>query len=56
MLTRSTFLAYFSCTVTLLGLSLQAYGAEELPVLTVMGQETANQRPATTYESHRSTR
>jgi vitamin B12 transporter len=51
MLTRSTFLAYFSCTVTLLGLSLQAYGAEELPVLTVMGQETANQRPVTTYET-----
>jgi len=51
MLTRSTFLAYFSCTVALLGLSLQAYGAEELPALTVMGQETANQRPVTTYET-----
>jgi vitamin B12 transporter len=51
MLTRSTFLAYFSCTVALLGLSLQTEGAEELPALTVMGQETANQRPASTYES-----
>ena len=51
MLTRSTFLAYFSCTVVLLGLSFQAYGAEELPALTVMGQETANQRPVTTFET-----
>ena len=51
MLTRSLFSAYFSCTVALLGLSVLAYGAEELPALTVMGQETANQRPATTYES-----
>ena len=51
MLTRSTYLAYFSCMVALLGLSFQAFGAEELPALTVMGQETANQRPATTYES-----
>jgi len=51
MLTRSTYLAYFSCTVVFLGLSFQVFGAEELPVLTVMGQETANQRPATTYES-----
>ena len=51
MLTRSTYLAYFSCTVALLGLSLQTEGAEELPALTVMGQETANQRPASTYES-----
>jgi vitamin B12 transporter len=51
MLTRSTYLAYFSCTVALLGLSLQSFGAEELPALTVMGQETANQRPASTYES-----
>jgi vitamin B12 transporter len=51
MLTRSTNLAYFSCTVALLGLSLQTEGAEELPALTVMGQETANQRPVTTYET-----
>ena len=37
--------------VALLGLSLQAFGAEELPSLTIMGQETANQRPVTTYET-----
>ena len=51
MLTRSTLSAYFSYTVALLGLSLQAYGAEELPALTIMGQETANQRPVSTYET-----
>jgi len=51
MLTRSTYLAYFSCTVALLGLSLQAKGAEELPALTVLGQETANQRPVSTFET-----
>jgi vitamin B12 transporter len=51
MLTRSTFLAYFSCLTTLLGLLPQAYAAEELPALTVMGQETANQRPVSTYET-----
>ena len=51
MLTRSTFLAYFSCTASLVGLSFQSFGAEELPALTVMGQETANQRPVTTYET-----
>ena len=28
-----------------------AYAAEELPALTVMGQETANQRPVTTFET-----
>ena len=51
MLTRSTYLAYFSCMVALLGISFQAFGAEELPALTVMGQGTANQRPVTTYET-----
>jgi vitamin B12 transporter len=51
MLTRFTFLAYFSCKVTLLGLLSQVHAAEELPALTVMGQETANQRPVSTYES-----
>ena len=51
MLTRSTYLAYFSCTVPLLGYLSQVHAAEELPALTVMGQETANQRPVTTFET-----
>ena len=51
MLTRFTFIAYFSCKVTLLGLLSQVHAAEELPTLTVMGQETANQRPVSTYET-----
>ena len=51
MLTRFTFIAYFSCKVTLLGLLSQVHAAEELPALTIMGQETANQRPVTTYET-----
>jgi len=51
MLTRSTLLAYFSCLATSFGLFTNAYAAEELPALSVMAQETANQRPATTYET-----
>ncbi len=51
MLTRFTFLAYFSCKATLLGFLSQVHASEELPALTVMGQETANQRPVSTYES-----
>ena len=51
MLTHFRNLAYFSCLATSLGFFTQAYAAEELPALTVMGQETANQRPATTYET-----
>ena len=51
MLTSSKFLAYFSCKVTLLGFLSQVHAAEELPALTVMGQETANQRPVSTYET-----
>ena len=51
MLTRFRNLAYFSCLTTSLGLLTQAYAAEELPALTVMGQETANQRPVSTFET-----
>ena len=51
MLTRSTFLAYLSCLATSLGSFTNAYAEEELPALSVMAQETANQRPATTYET-----
>ena len=51
MLTRSTFLAYFSCTVMLLGFFIKVQGTEQLPVLTVIGKETANQRPVSTYET-----
>ena len=51
MLTRSTILAYFSYAIAHLGFFFHANGAEELPALTVMGQETANQRPVTTYET-----
>ena len=51
MLTHFRNLAYFSCLATSLGLLPQAYAAEELPALTVMGQETANQRPVTTFET-----
>jgi hypothetical protein len=51
MLTRFKNLAYFSYLATLLGSLPPAYAAEELPALTVMGQETANQRPVTTFET-----
>ena len=51
MLTRSTLLAYFSCLATSFGLFTNAYAAEELPALSVMAQETANQRPVNTYET-----
>jgi vitamin B12 transporter len=51
MLTRFKNLAYFSCLATSLGLLTPTYAAEELPALTVMGQETANQRPVTTFET-----
>jgi vitamin B12 transporter len=51
MLTRPSFLAYFSCAVTSLGFLFQAHGAEELQTLSVMGQETANKRPVSTFET-----
>src|SRR6056300_1142670 len=51
MLTHFRNLAYFSCLATSLGFFTQAYAAEELPALMVMGQETANQRPVSTYET-----
>ena len=51
MLTRFRNLAYLSCLATSFGLFTNAYAAEELPALSVMAQETANQRPATTYET-----
>ena len=51
MLTHFRNLAYFSYLATSLGFFTQAYAAEELPTLTVMGQETANQRPVTTFET-----
>jgi len=51
MLTHFRNLAYFSCLATSLGFFAHAYAAEELPTLTVMGQETANQRPVTTFET-----
>ena len=51
MLTCLSRIAYFSCAITLLAYSIPANAAEELPALTVMGQETANQRPVTTYET-----
>jgi len=51
MLTHFRNLAYFSYLATSLAFFTRSYAAEELPALMVMGQETANQRPATTYES-----
>ena len=51
MLTRFTILAYFSYFTTTLSFAQESGGNDELPALTVMGQETANQRPVTTYET-----
>jgi hypothetical protein len=49
MLTRFVFSAYF--IISLSSFAQEDGGTNELPALTVMGQETANQRPASTYES-----
>ena len=35
----------------LLGFFIKVQGTEQLPVLTVIGKETANQRPVSTYET-----
>ena len=51
MLTRFRNLAYFSYLATSIAFFTHAYAAEELPALTVMGQETANQRPVSTFET-----
>ena len=51
MLIRFTFLAYFSYFTTSHSFAQERGNAAELPALTVMGQETANQRPVTTYET-----
>ena len=51
MLTRFTILAYFSYFTTTISFAQESGGNDELPALTVMGQETANQRPVTTYET-----
>ena len=50
MLTRFVFLAYFISNAVSF-LAQENEGTNELPMLTVMGQETANQRPVTTYET-----
>ena len=49
MLTRFVFSAYF--ITSSFSFSQENGGANELPTLTVLGQETANQRPVTTYET-----
>jgi len=49
MLTRFVFLAYF--IISLSSFAQENGGTNELPTLTVLGQETANQRPVTTYET-----
>ena len=51
MLTRLALIAYFFYLTTLLTFAQEDGGTNELPTLTVMGQETANQRPVTTYET-----
>jgi len=51
MLTRFRNLAYLSCLATSFGLFTNTYAEEELPALSVMAQETANQRPVNTYET-----
>ena len=51
MLTRLALLAYFFYLTTSLTFAQEDGGTNELPTLTVMGQETANQRPVTTYET-----
>ena len=50
MLTRLTLLAYFLFSRHRF-LCKRSDITSELPALTVMGQETANQRPVTTYET-----
>ena len=49
MLTRFVFLAYFIFNAV--SFAQENRDTNELPMLTVMGQETANQRPVTTYET-----
>ena len=49
MLTRFVFSAYF--ITSSFSFAQEDRGANELPTLTVLGQETANQRPVTTYET-----
>ena len=51
MLTITKSLVYFSLVMISISLKQRGYAADELPALTVMGQETANQRPVTTYET-----
>ena len=49
MLTRFVFLAYFIFNAV--SFAKENRDTNELPTLTVLGQETANQRPVTTYET-----
>ena len=49
MLTRFVFSAYF--ITSSFSFAQEDGGTNELPTLTVLGQETANQRPVTTYET-----
>ena len=51
MLTQLALLAYFSFFTASLSFSQESGKTSELPALTVMGQETANQRPVNTYET-----
>ena len=51
MLTIRKSVVYFSLVMLSISLEQIGYAADELPALTVMGQETANQRPVTTYET-----
>ena len=51
MLTRFAFIPYFSCCLSIYSFVQGDDNTSELPALTVMGQETANQRPVTTYEN-----
>ena len=51
MLTRFSFIPYFSCCLSIYSFVQADDNTSELPALTVMGQETANQRPVTTYEN-----
>ena len=49
MLNRFVFLAYF--IISSVSFAQENETTNELPTLTVIGQETANQRPVTTYET-----
>ncbi len=51
MLSIRKSLVYFLLVMLSIALKQRGYAADELPALTVMGQETANQRPVTTYET-----